>query len=135
MSENLNNNLSEQVTENTVETQPKIKKMLGLKISTAILCALATIFVLWLYIDLAISINNAEGWEGLGIAFVLVIMVPLAIIGFTVPFILGLVGMIMAIVRFCKKKTSLATMIYFIAFTAFNLLGLLFAIFGLRIIT
>lgn len=133
MSQNSNYNLYDEVTEDVAEVQPVIKRMLALKIVMAIFCAIATVFVLWTYIDLAISFNNVEGWEGLGLAVVLVVMLPLAIASYAIPFIMSLVGMIMSIVRFRKKVVTRGTMIYFIVFTAVNVLGILFAIFGFRI--
>ncbi len=131
MSENLDYN----VVEDTTVNQPKKKKMLAFKIIIPILYALVTFFTVWMIIDLAITLNNAEGLEGLGVAIVLVVFLPLLIIGAAIALVLSLPALIISIVLYAKKKASLGTMIYFIIFTFYGVMLLLFTIFGFGLIT
>ncbi len=135
MSENLDNNLNEQVVESEIEVQPKKKKMLAFKIIIPILYALVTFFTVWMIVDLAITLNNAEGLEGLGVAIVLMVFLPLLIVGAAIALVISLPALIISIVLFAKKKTSLGTMIYFIIFTVYGVMLLLFTIFGFGLIT
>ena len=131
MSENLDYNVVEDITVN----QPKKKKMLAFKIIIPILYAIVTLFTVWMIIDLAITLNNAEGLEGLGVAIVLVVFLPLLIIGAAIALVLSLPALIISIVLYAKKKASLGTMIYFIAFFVYGVILLLFTIFGFGLIT
>ncbi len=103
--ENIDNN----VVEKTESTQ--LKKFKALKIVTAILFAVATLFVVYLAIDIASSPQN------IGTAFALVIWICLAIGILAVPMIVSLVGMILAIVNKKRSACTLGSVIYFIVFT------------------
>ena len=104
--ENIDNN----VVEKTESTQ--LKKFKALKIVTAVLFAIATLFVVYLAIDIASSPQN------IGTAFALVIWICLAIGILAVPMIVSLVGMIIAIVNKKRSACTLGSVIYFIVFTA-----------------
>lgn len=131
MSENLDYNVVEDITVN----QPKKKKMLAFKIIIPILYAIVTLFTVWMIIDLATTLNNAEGLEGLGVAIVLVVFLPLLIVGAGIALVVSMPPLIISIVRFKKKIVSLGTMIYFIAFFVYGVILLLFTIFGFGLIT
>lgn len=103
--ENIDNN----VVEKTESTQ--LKKFKALKIATAVLFAVATLFVVYLAIDIASSPQN------IGTAFALVIWICLAIGILAVPMIVSLVGMILAIVNKKRSACTLGSVIYFIVFT------------------
>lgn len=131
MSENLDYNVVEDITVN----QPKKKKMLAFKIIIPILYAIVTLFTVWMIIDLATTLNNSEGLEGLGVAIVLVVFLPLLIVGAGIALVVSMPPLIISIVRFKKKIVSLGTMIYFIAFFVYGVILLLFTIFGFGLIT
>lgn len=103
--ENIDNNVVEK-TEST-----PLKKFKALKIVTAILFAVATLFVVYLAIDIASSPQN------IGTAFALVVWICLAIGILAVPMIVSLVGMILAIVNKKRSACTLGSVIYFIVFT------------------
>ena len=131
MSENLDYNVVEDITVN----QPKKKKMLAFKIIIPILYAIVTLFTVWMIIDLATTLNNSEGLEGLGVAIVLIVFLPLLIVGAGIALVVSMPPLIISIVRFKKKIVSLGTMIYFIAFFVYGVILLLFTIFGFGLIT
>ena len=90
----------------TASKSPKIKKRIALKTVTATFYSVITIFAfglnIWLLID-AISLSNTvtEGWDGLGKAIGLAVLIYLAVIVgvsalvlYQLPFILSLTGLI-----------------------------------------
>ena len=109
--------------------------MLAFKIIIPILYAIVTLFTVWMIIDLATALNNSEGLEGLGVAIVLVVFLPLLIVGAGIALVVSMPPLIISIVRFKKKIVSLGTMIYFIAFFVYGVILLLFTIFGFGLIT
>ena len=90
----------------TASESPKIKKRIALKVITATFYSVITILAfslnVWLMID-AISLSNTvtEGWDGLGKAIGLAVLIYLAVIVgigavvlYQLPFILSLTGFI-----------------------------------------
>ena len=103
--ENIENNDVEKI-----ESTP-LKKFKALKIVTAVLFSVATLFVVYLAIDIASSPQN------IGTAFALVLWICLAIGILAVPMIVSLVGMIITIVNKKRSACTLGSVIYFIVFT------------------
>ena len=118
MSENLNLNeqevLEEEILElETLQQQPKEEpkaKMLAMKIICAILFALATAYVGYMFIS-ALSSTDSFG-RGIGLALTLA----LSIYVYAIPFVVSLITMIVAIVKKAKKKITTGTLVYFIVF-------------------
>lgn len=131
------NNKEVQVTEVTQEVteQKTIKKMLGLKIVTAIIFGLVAIWFAYSMISIAGDLNSAEGWEGLGIAIVLVLVLALGGICLAASLVLSLVGLIISIVRKIKKRVTTGTLIYFIVFTVLPIVIFFFSIGLFKLLT
>ena len=84
----------------------------GLKIITAVLLIIATVYSTYIMADIIISAQT-NGLAGLGI----IAWFAVAIIAFGIPLLFALIGLISSIIKKSRAECTTGTLIYFIVFT------------------
>ncbi len=115
------------------QTQDQLRRYPVLKIITAIVFAITTIFFIYVYADvLNTPVNKPEDGLGKGIGIAVILVVGLLL--YIPSIILAIIGLIITIISYIKKICSLGTMIYFIVFTLLPVMAFFVIGYGLPLV-
>lgn len=97
------------MTENIVQ----VRKYTLLKVLSAVFYGLITAFLIFYYITALVQSSENAGWVAVGFILILCTYG----LGYILPFIISLVGMILSIISRAGNACKTGTVVYFIIFT------------------